>query len=142
MKNYTETKTIKDLAKVLGLPKAEAARVEMRADLAVAIKKAIEKRSLTHASAAKQAEVGRTVITAIKTDPKGMTNWLRRLLEKPACLSSSLCWVKFINFGLSPCSSQYKWSGEILRGHYSVQNQVLDGRFHDSLSSEISEASI
>lgn len=65
MKNYTEVKTMKELAKALKLPKGEAAKIEMRTDLTVAIKKAVEKKRLTHAEAAKRAGVGRTVITAI-----------------------------------------------------------------------------
>jgi len=64
-KNYTEVKTMKDLARVLGLPKAEAAKIEMRTDLVVAIKKLVDKKGLTHAEAAKRAKVGRTVVTAI-----------------------------------------------------------------------------
>ncbi|MBS1958354.1 MAG: hypothetical protein JST80_02680 [Bdellovibrionales bacterium] len=51
MKNYTEAKNAKELAKVLGLPAGEAAKIEMRTDLVVAIRKV--------------AGVGRTVMTAI-----------------------------------------------------------------------------
>ncbi len=65
MKNYTEAKNVKELAKVLGLPKGEAAKIEMRTNLVIAIKKTVEKKQLTHAEAAKQAGVGRTVVTAI-----------------------------------------------------------------------------
>jgi predicted XRE-type DNA-binding protein len=65
MKNYTEAKTIKELSNVLGLPGAEAAKIEMRTNLVVAIRRSIEKRKLTHAEAAKRAGVGRTVITAL-----------------------------------------------------------------------------
>ena len=65
MKNYTEVKTVKDLVKTLGLPKTEVSKIEMRTNLAIAIKRAIEKRKLTHAGAAQQAGVGRTVITAV-----------------------------------------------------------------------------
>ena len=56
---------MKELAKILKLPKGEAAKVEMRTDLVVAIKKAVEGKRLTHAEAASRAGVGRTVITAI-----------------------------------------------------------------------------
>jgi predicted XRE-type DNA-binding protein len=65
MKNYTEAKNIKELTKLLDLPKVEAAKIEMRTDLVVAIRKTVAKRGLTHAAAAKLAGVGRTVITAI-----------------------------------------------------------------------------
>lgn len=65
MKNYTEAKNVRELAKVLGLPKGEAAKIEMRANLVVAIRKTVEKKRLTHVEAAKQAGVGRTVVTAI-----------------------------------------------------------------------------
>ncbi len=65
IKNYTETKSVKELARALGLPAGEAAKIEMRTDLAVAIKKAVEKKQMTHAAAAKHAGVGRTVVTAI-----------------------------------------------------------------------------
>lgn len=65
MKNTVEAKSVKDLAKLLKLPKGEAAKIEMRTDLVVAIRRAIEKKGLTHAEAAKKAEVGRTVITAL-----------------------------------------------------------------------------
>lgn len=65
MKNYTEAKSAKDLEKILKLPKGEAAKIEMRTDLVVAIRRAVEKKGLTHAEASKKAGVGRTVITAI-----------------------------------------------------------------------------
>ena len=65
MRNYIETKNVKDLAKLLRLPKGEAAKIEMRTDLTAAIRKAVVKRGLTHAQAAECADVGRTVITAI-----------------------------------------------------------------------------
>ena len=60
MKHYTEAKNIKDLGKVLKLPKGEAVKIEMRTDLAIAIRKTVEKKHLTHAAAAKLAGVGRT----------------------------------------------------------------------------------
>ncbi|MGK5083411.1 XRE family transcriptional regulator [Bdellovibrionota bacterium FG-1] len=65
MKNYTEAKNMKDLAKVLKLPKGQATKIEMRTNLAIAIRKTVEKKHLTHVEAAKRAGVGRTVITAI-----------------------------------------------------------------------------
>lgn len=65
MKNYTETKNMQDLTKALKLPKGEAAKIEMRTDLTIAIRRAVEKKQLTHVKAAKQAGVGRTVVTAI-----------------------------------------------------------------------------
>jgi predicted XRE-type DNA-binding protein len=65
MKSYFEAKNAKDLCKLLGVPASEAPKIEMRTQLAVAIKRSIEKNELTHAQAASQAGVGRTVITAI-----------------------------------------------------------------------------
>ena len=65
MKNYTEVKNIKELAKTLKLPKSEAAKIEMRTSLVIAVRRAVMKKHLTHAEAAKIANVGRTVITAI-----------------------------------------------------------------------------
>ena len=65
MTNYIEAKNAKELCKVLGLPESHAPRIEMRTDLAIAIKGVIQKRKYTHADAAKRADVGRTVITAI-----------------------------------------------------------------------------
>jgi predicted XRE-type DNA-binding protein len=65
MKKYTEFKSAEELAKSLGLPKVTGAKIEMRTDLAIAIRRTIEKRELTHAAAAKYAGVGRTVVTAI-----------------------------------------------------------------------------
>lgn len=65
VKNYTEAKNAKELANLLGIPASEAAKIEMRTDLVVAIRKVVEKKRLTHAEAAKQAGVGRTVMTAI-----------------------------------------------------------------------------
>jgi predicted XRE-type DNA-binding protein len=65
MKHYLEAKNAKDLCKLMGLPESEAPKIEMRTQLVVAIKRAIEKQELTHAQAADKAHVGRTVITAI-----------------------------------------------------------------------------
>ena len=65
MKNYTEVKTMKELGRALKLPKGEAAKIDMRTDLVLAIKKTVERKGLTHAEAAKRAGVGRTVVTAI-----------------------------------------------------------------------------
>lgn len=65
MKNYFEAKNITELVELLGLPKSQAPKIEMRLELAQAIRKTIEKQKLTHAEAAKKAKVGRTVITAI-----------------------------------------------------------------------------
>ena len=65
MKNYTETKNLKDLAKTLGLPKTEAAKIEIRINLVIAIRRFIEKKKMTHTEAAKHSGVGRTVITAL-----------------------------------------------------------------------------
>jgi predicted XRE-type DNA-binding protein len=65
MKNYVEARNAKELCKILGLPQSQAPKVEMRVDLAIAIKGVLTKRKYTHAEAAKKASVGRTVITAI-----------------------------------------------------------------------------
>lgn len=66
MKNpYVEAKSLAELCKILGIPKSRAARIEVRRDLIIAIRDKIEAEDLTHAEAAKTAEVGRTVITAI-----------------------------------------------------------------------------
>lgn len=65
MKHYLEAKNAKELCKLMGLPLSEAPKIEMRTQLVVAIKHAIEKQELTHAQAAAKAQVGRTVITAI-----------------------------------------------------------------------------
>lgn len=65
MKNYSEAKNIKELAKLLRVPKAEAAKIEMRTSLAIAIRRVIEKKDLTHLEASKKTGMGRTVITAI-----------------------------------------------------------------------------
>ncbi len=65
MKNYVETRNVKELCRVLGLPPTQAPKVEMRVDLAIAIKGIIMKKKYTHVEAAKKADVGRTVITAI-----------------------------------------------------------------------------
>lgn len=62
---YSEVRSVGGLAKLLKLPKGEAAKIEMRTDLVIAIRKAVEKKKLTHVEAAKRAGVGRTVVTAI-----------------------------------------------------------------------------
>jgi hypothetical protein len=65
MKKFVEAKNAKELCKILGLPDTQAPKVEMRVDLALSIKAVMSKRKYTHAIAAKKANVGRTVITAI-----------------------------------------------------------------------------
>lgn len=65
MKNAVVAKNTKELVKVLGLPTAEAAKIEMRTSLVVAIRRLVEKKGWTHAETAKRAGVGRTVITAL-----------------------------------------------------------------------------
>ena len=64
-KPYSEIKNVGQLCKALGLPKSQAARIEVRRDLVVAIHEKIKERKLTHLQAAKLAGVGRTVITGI-----------------------------------------------------------------------------
>ena len=64
-KEYFEAKNTKQLCKILGLPESEAAKIEIRRDLVIAIKRTVDKNEWTHAEAAEEAEVGRTVMTAI-----------------------------------------------------------------------------
>ena len=49
----------------MGLPQTEAPKLQIRLDLTKGIRRIIEKKELTHAQAAEQTGVGRTVITAI-----------------------------------------------------------------------------
>jgi predicted XRE-type DNA-binding protein len=63
--SYLETRNIEELCALLGLPRSHAARVRMRRDLVIAIKRTIEKNEWTHADAAGRANVGRTVVTAV-----------------------------------------------------------------------------
>lgn len=65
MKSYFEAKNLEELCALMGLPKSEAPKLQIRLDLAKAIRKAIEKGALTHAQASAQVGIGRTVITAI-----------------------------------------------------------------------------
>ena len=65
MKSYFEAKNLKELCKILGLPESESDKVQIRLDLAKAIRRFIEKKELTHAQAAEKTGIGRTVITAI-----------------------------------------------------------------------------
>ncbi|NDD03626.1 MAG: helix-turn-helix domain-containing protein, partial [Proteobacteria bacterium] len=65
MKSYLEAKNAKELCKLLKISLTEAPRIEMRTQLVVAIKRAIQRGKLTQAQAATKAGVGRTVITAI-----------------------------------------------------------------------------
>lgn len=64
-KEFFEIKNTKELCKVLGIPQKEAAKIEMRRDLVIAIKRIIEKNKWTHEVASEKAQVGRTVITAV-----------------------------------------------------------------------------
>jgi predicted XRE-type DNA-binding protein len=64
-KPFIEITNVDQLCKVLGLPKSQAARIEIRRDLVIAIDHRIKLRKMTHEQAAKVAGVGRTVITAI-----------------------------------------------------------------------------
>lgn len=65
MSAYVEAKNIGELCEVLGLPASQAPKAAIRRDLVIAITGVVEKRHLTHATAAKEAKVGRTVITAV-----------------------------------------------------------------------------
>ena len=64
-KEFFEAKSTKQLCKILGVSESEAAKIEMRRNLVVSIKRTVEKNGWTHAEAAEEAEVGRTVMTAI-----------------------------------------------------------------------------
>ena len=64
-KDFFEIKSTRELCKRLGVPQSEAMRIEVRRDLVMAISDVIEGNGWTHEFAAKQAGVGRTVITAI-----------------------------------------------------------------------------
>ncbi len=64
-KEYLEVKGTKELCKLLGISEQEAQKIEIRRDLVLAIKKVITKNSWTHEEASEEADVGRTVITAI-----------------------------------------------------------------------------
>ena len=65
MKLYFEAKNIKELCRILKIPKSQAAKVEIRRNLVIAIRNIIEENKWTQAEAAKKVNVGRTVITAI-----------------------------------------------------------------------------
>ncbi len=65
MKPYVEAKNAKEICKLLGLHLSEVPKIEIRTQLVVAIKRAIEREKLTHAEAAIKTRVGRTVITAV-----------------------------------------------------------------------------
>ena len=65
MKSYFEAKNLNELCSLLGLPESEAPKIRIRLDLVKAIRKAIEKKNMTHAQAAIKTGMGRTVITAI-----------------------------------------------------------------------------
>ncbi len=64
-KPYIEIKNIAELCSALGFSKSQAARIEIRRDLVVAIHNKIKSRKLTHESAAKIAGVGRTVSSCL-----------------------------------------------------------------------------
>lgn len=65
MKNTIDVKNLEELCSVLGLPEAEVPKLRIRLDLAHGIRSAVEKKFLTHAEAALETGVGRTVITAV-----------------------------------------------------------------------------
>lgn len=65
MKKYHSIKSTEELCKLLGLPQVLAPKVKFRTELTMAISEYINKHSLTHLEAAKKADVGRTVITAV-----------------------------------------------------------------------------
>ena len=63
--NLFEAKNTRELCKLFGVDEKEAAKIEMRRDLVIAIKKVISKNAMTQEEAAEKAGVGRTVITAV-----------------------------------------------------------------------------
>ncbi len=63
--NYSKIKNPEELCDLLGLPKTQAKRAEIKADLAVAISKIINEKGWTHKEASEISGVGRTVITSI-----------------------------------------------------------------------------
>ena len=64
-KNIFEAKNAKELCSLLGLPVSQAPKLEIRRNLALAVKKEVEKHKWTHVEAAKKAQIGRTVLTAV-----------------------------------------------------------------------------
>ena len=58
-------RTAEDLGRVLGLSKADTAKMEFRSELTVALAKIIQAGRLTHADIAKGAGTSRTRVTAI-----------------------------------------------------------------------------
>ncbi len=65
MKSYFEAKNLEELCLLMGLPKTEAPKLQIRLDLAKAIRRIVEKKEFTHAKTSAKTGVGRTVITAI-----------------------------------------------------------------------------
>jgi predicted XRE-type DNA-binding protein len=65
MSSYFEAKNIEELCSLMGLPESEAPKIKIRLGLAKAIRRAVEKKELTHVEASEKAGVGRTVMTAI-----------------------------------------------------------------------------
>lgn len=65
MKSYFEAGNLEELCALMGLPKTEAPKLQIRLDLAKAIRRVIEKKGFTHIQASEKTGVGRTVITAI-----------------------------------------------------------------------------
>jgi len=64
-KDFFEAKNTKELSKLLGVSKTEAAKIELRRNLVIKIKRVIEKNKWTHEDTSVEAGVGRTIITAI-----------------------------------------------------------------------------
>lgn len=65
MKSYFEVKNLEELCALMNLPESEAPKLRIRLDLAKAIRKTIEQKKMTHAQAAEEVGIGRTIITAI-----------------------------------------------------------------------------
>jgi predicted XRE-type DNA-binding protein len=62
---YIEVKTTEELCRVLGLPEKQAARIRVRIDLVMAIRRSVHRHDWTQVQAAERAKIGRTVMTAI-----------------------------------------------------------------------------
>jgi predicted XRE-type DNA-binding protein len=65
MKSYFEAKNLAELCQLMGLPQSEAPKLQIRLDLAKGIRRAIQKKELTHVQVSDKTGFGRTVITAI-----------------------------------------------------------------------------
>jgi predicted XRE-type DNA-binding protein len=65
------TRTVDELGEALGLSAAEAAEIEFRSDLSIALARAIGTGQMTHAQIAKRSGTSRTRVTAIANGSTG-----------------------------------------------------------------------